>query len=94
LQQLQSCGFLSKPKLPRLHDQAESASMLDYSQIQLVFRDSTKFYSAELVKEIETLRKTFGGILFIDRVLAALGLAKGTALSHSVCVHLSSEQPS
>jgi hypothetical protein len=52
--------------------------MLDYSQLHLVFRDSTKFYSAELLKEIDTFRKTFGGVLFIDRVLAALGLAKGT----------------
>jgi hypothetical protein len=52
--------------------------MLDYSQLQLVFRDSTKFYSAELLKEIDTLRKVFGGVLFIDRVLSALGLAKGT----------------
>jgi len=52
--------------------------MLDFTQFQAAFPvDGPKPYDHSGVKEIETFRKTFDGVLFIDRVLRALGITEG-----------------
>ncbi|KAL2151306.1 hypothetical protein VTH82DRAFT_6404 [Thermothelomyces myriococcoides] len=49
--------------------------MLDFTQFSAVFpTDGSKPYDHNGIREIETFRKSFGGVLFIDRVLKALGL--------------------
>jgi hypothetical protein len=51
--------------------------MLDFSQFSAAFpTDGPKPYDQNGVREIETFRKTFDGILFIDRVLKALGVGE------------------
>lgn len=51
--------------------------MLDFSQFSAAFpTDGPKPYDQNGVREIETFRKTFDGVLFIDRVLKALGVAE------------------
>lgn len=68
--------------------------MPDYSKFHAVFPlEGQKPYDANGVREIETYRKTFHGVLFIDRVLKALGIGEGSpSLSRlptrSVGVHL------
>ncbi|KAK1757265.1 protein ELYS [Echria macrotheca] len=71
--------------------------MLDYTQFQAVFPiDGPKPYDQVGVKAIETFRKTFDGVLFIDRVLRALGITEAKAyppkgdnglrhLHHQIC---------
>ncbi|KAK4131436.1 hypothetical protein BT67DRAFT_155632 [Trichocladium antarcticum] len=54
--------------------------MLDFSQFTAAFpTDGPKPYDQNGVREIETFRKTFDGVLFIDRVLKALGLGEAPA---------------
>jgi len=54
------------------------ASSLDYSQFHLVFPpDVHAPYDQLLVRDMESKRKNLGGVLFIDRVLRALGITKG-----------------
>ncbi|KAL2163437.1 hypothetical protein VTH06DRAFT_5494 [Thermothelomyces fergusii] len=49
--------------------------MLDFTQFSAVFpTDGPKPYDHNGIREIETFRKSFGGVLFIDRILKALGL--------------------
>jgi hypothetical protein len=56
--------------------------MLDFSQFSAAFpTDGPKPYDQNGVREIETFRKSFDGVLFIDRVLKALGIGEGTKLS-------------
>jgi hypothetical protein len=55
--------------------------MFDYREFQQVFPAGAQLpYDRELQAEIENSRNMFGGVLFIDRVMNALGLSKG---SHS-----------
>ena len=59
--------------------------MLDFSQFAAAFpTDGPKPYDQNGVREIETFRKSFDGILFIDRVLKALGVGESAQriLSH------------
>ncbi|KAF4126223.1 hypothetical protein GMORB2_1469 [Geosmithia morbida] len=52
--------------------------MFDYHDFQQVFPAGSQLpYDGELQADIEDNRKTFGGVLFIDRVIKALGFAKG-----------------
>jgi hypothetical protein len=52
--------------------------MLDFAKFQAAFpTDGAGPYGANNVKAIETFRKTFDGVLFIDRVLKTLGLPEG-----------------
>jgi hypothetical protein len=52
--------------------------MLDYSHFHAVFpSEGAVPYDHRGIQEIETLRKTFDGVLFIDRVLKALGIGDG-----------------
>ncbi|GAB1317585.1 hypothetical protein MFIFM68171_07795 [Madurella fahalii] len=54
--------------------------MLDFSQFSAAFpTDGPKPYDQNGVREIETFRKSFDGVLFIDRVLKALGIGVGKA---------------
>ncbi|KAH6615665.1 nuclear pore complex assembly-domain-containing protein [Chaetomium sp. MPI-SDFR-AT-0129] len=54
--------------------------MLDFSQFAAAFpTDGPKPYDQNGVREIETFRKSFDGVLFIDRVLKALGVSEGKA---------------
>lgn len=54
--------------------------MLDFSQFSAAFpTDGPKPYDQNGVREIETFRKSFDGVLFIDRVLKALGVGVGKA---------------
>ena len=51
--------------------------MFDYQDFQQVFPAGAQLpYDRELQAEIENSRKTFNGVLFIDRVTKALGLTK------------------
>lgn len=52
--------------------------MLDYTQFQQVFPAALHNpYDRKLQQDIDAHRKTLSGLLFIDRVLRALGIAKG-----------------
>jgi len=52
--------------------------MIDLSDYTAVFpTDGRNPYQANDVREIENFRKKFDGVLFIDRVLQALGIAQG-----------------
>ncbi|KAK3385060.1 nuclear pore complex assembly-domain-containing protein [Podospora didyma] len=71
--------------------------MLDYTQFQAAFpTDGLPPYETADLREIETFRKAFNGVLFIDRVLKALGIGEGRVyppkganglrtLHHQVC---------
>lgn len=51
--------------------------MFDYRDFQQVFPAGAQLpYDHELQAEIDNSRKTFHGVLFIDRVMKALGLTK------------------
>lgn len=52
--------------------------MIDYTQFQHVFpSDLQSPYDRQLQNDIEAHRKTLDGVLFVDRVLKALGITKG-----------------
>lgn len=52
-------------------------AFVDYTQFHQVFPpDLGSPYAPDLIREIETYRKSFDGVLFIDRVLKALGVTK------------------
>ncbi|KAK3321618.1 nuclear pore complex assembly-domain-containing protein [Apodospora peruviana] len=54
--------------------------MLDFTQFNAAFpTDGPKPYDQNGVRSIETFRKGFGGVLFIDRVLKALDIGEGKA---------------
>lgn len=56
--------------------------MFDYSDFQQVFPAGAQLpYSKELIAKIEQSRKTLDGVLFVDRVLKALGLTKGMLIA-------------
>ncbi|KAM3540857.1 hypothetical protein ARSEF1564_006213 [Beauveria bassiana] len=51
--------------------------MLDYTKFQQVFPANLQSpYDRKLLQDIDAHRKTLSGVLFIDRVLRALGIAK------------------
>lgn len=57
-------------------------AFVDYTQFHQVFPpDVGSPYAPDLIREIEAYRKSFDGVLFIDRVLKALGVTKGTLLT-------------
>ncbi len=56
--------------------------MIDYTQFHAIFPGQGPTpYSNKDVQEIETLRKSFNGVLFIDRVLKALSIGEGTIIT-------------
>ncbi|KAK2055465.1 hypothetical protein LY76DRAFT_596015 [Colletotrichum caudatum] len=52
--------------------------MFDYTNFDYVFGAQQFPYDRKTIQEIDTCRKSLDGALFIDRVLKALGLTKGT----------------
>lgn len=52
--------------------------MDDYTHAHRVFRRDVEppYSNPEFVREIDTYRKSFNGVLFIDRVLKAIGITK------------------
>lgn len=53
--------------------------MFDYRDFQQVFPAGAQLpYDRQAQSDIEDSRKTYGGALFIDRVIKALGFAKGS----------------
>lgn len=55
--------------------------MLDITQLQQVFPPDLKSpYDRKTQHDIEAHRKSLDGILFIDRVLKALGISKGVII--------------
>lgn len=57
--------------------------MLDFSQFSAAFpADGPKPYDQSGVREIETFRKALDGVLFIDRVLKALGITESAQPPH------------
>ena len=59
---------------------------MDYTQFEQVFSaDGHLPYDRKTLQDIEANRKKLDGVLFIDRVLRALGIAKGEPQSTS-CV--------
>ncbi len=66
------------------------AVSLDYSQFHEVFKpDVDTPYDQHLVKDIEAKRKRLYGLLFVDRILKALGHYEGydflSALGNEMC---------
>jgi hypothetical protein len=60
--------------------------MFDFSNFDQVFGSLEPFpYKRSFIQEAEANRRGFEGALFIDRVLAALGHAKGRNLTVSCC---------
>lgn len=60
---------------------ASVANMFDYRRFDDVFpADAQVLYDRTLQQEIEKHRRNYDGVLFIDRVLKALGIAKGMRL--------------
>lgn len=59
--------------------------MEEYIHAHKVFRPEwgTPYANQEFVHEIEVFRKSFNGVLFIDRVLRALGITKCKPISPS-----------
>ena len=56
--------------------------MLDPRKFESVFPQNAAIpYKREFVQEAEAFRRSFGGLLFIDRVLTAFGLEKGMLLT-------------
>ncbi|KAF3763889.1 hypothetical protein M406DRAFT_75120 [Cryphonectria parasitica EP155] len=55
--------------------------MEDYTHFHKVFRPEwgSPYADADLARDIETVRKSFNGVLFIDRVLRALGITRSKA---------------
>jgi len=52
--------------------------MLDYAHLHAIFpSDGYLPYDQRGNHEIDTLRKTLDGVLFIDRVLKTLGIGEG-----------------
>jgi hypothetical protein len=63
--------------------------MFDFTAFDQVFGPSSHFpYDRKFLQETETFRKSFDGALFIDRVLKALGITKGAAVSAPYLHHL------
>lgn len=57
--------------------------MRDYTQFHQVFRpDLGSPYDQEFVREIDVHRKSLNGVLFIDRVLRAVGITKCKSSFH------------
>lgn len=52
--------------------------MEDYTRFHRVFRPEwgSPYTDGDLARDVETIRKSFNGVLFIDRVLRALGITK------------------
>lgn len=80
-------GDFTLTSYPRNLDQGSRNSfrttlkMIDYSQFHAIFPGQGPTpYSNKDVQEIETLRKSFNGVLFIDRVLKALSIGEGANL--------------
>jgi hypothetical protein len=58
--------------------------MFDYRDFQQVFPAGAQLpYGREFQAEIDYSRKTFDGLLFIDRVMQALGLPSSMRLTSS-----------
>jgi hypothetical protein len=52
--------------------------MLNYTRLHAVFpSEGAVPYDQRGTQEIETLRRTLDGVLFVDRVLKALGIGEG-----------------
>lgn len=52
--------------------------MLNYTRLHAIFpSEGPAPYDQRGIQEIETLRKTLDGVLFVDRVLKALGIGEG-----------------
>lgn len=51
--------------------------MFDYKNFDHVFGRAAPFPDRAYHQETETFRRSFEGVLFIDRVLKALGITKG-----------------
>ncbi|TPX08143.1 uncharacterized protein E0L32_010210 [Thyridium curvatum] len=58
-------------------NEVNMATALDYAQFHQVFRpDVGSPYDQHLIREVEANRKSMNGLLFIDRVLKAMGITK------------------
>lgn len=55
----------------------EPTAMFDYKNFDHVFGRVAPFPDRAYHQETETFRRSFDGVLFIDRVLKALGITKG-----------------
>ena len=51
--------------------------MFDYKSFDDVFGNVAPFPDRSFYQETETFRRSYDGVLFIDRVLRALGITKG-----------------
>lgn len=63
--------------------------MIDYTNFERIFGQLSPFpYNRTVIQEAESYRRSFEGALFIDKILAALGLSKGRA--HAIPIALRS----
>lgn len=60
--------------------------MEDYTHAHKVFRPEwgSPYSNQDFVHEIEVFRKSFNGVLFVDRVLKALGITKCKSILSAV----------
>lgn len=55
-------------------------AMFNYKDFDHVFGHVAPFPDRTYFQETETFRRSLDGVLFIDRVLRALGVTKGTSI--------------
>lgn len=68
--------FLNPPPVPHTH--TTMAGRLDFRNFHEVFGNGdTLPYNQHVNRDIESKRKSLGGVLFVDRVFTALGISKG-----------------
>jgi hypothetical protein len=71
-----------KPSISRILSGPGAVAMFDYTKFHDVFPTETQLpYDRKLQHDIEAHRKNVDGVLFIDRVLRALGITKGKSLT-------------
>lgn len=68
--------------------------MLDFGNFDLVFGDLSPFpFTRQWAQQVEKKRKEYHGVLFLDRVLGALNIAKGEASSRVYSLYAPSSHP-
>ncbi|KAH7028868.1 nuclear pore complex assembly-domain-containing protein [Microdochium trichocladiopsis] len=61
------------------NDKSHPPAMLDFGNFDLVFGDLSPFpFTRQWAQQVEKKRKEYDGVLFLDRVLAALNIAKAS----------------
>lgn len=66
--------------IQRLEVGNSAAKMQDFNHFHQVFKPEWGSpYTQDFLRDIDVLRKSLNGVLFIDRVLRSVGVTKGTS---------------